>query len=239
LQARLAAARTDLARLAGLNDPNEVAEPQAEPLPQTQFDSRGLREFGLSRRPDLQAARVFAEQGEAGVDLARAQGRADITGSAGYSRVYSRFDGQFGTNRAGVPAPLRDRDDVLSAGVSVPLFGRNRNQGEVEAAVARARGSQQMREFLERSIPLEIEAALKRLAGVRLASETLTGTVLGQAEKNLEVIRRAYQLGQLRLLDVLNEERRLLETRLAAIDADLDVLRALAELERAVGGELQ
>ena len=96
-----------------------------------------------------------------------------------------------------------------------------------------------MREFLERSIPLEIEAALKRLAGARLASETLTGTVLGQAEKNLDVIRRAYQLGQLRLLDVLNEERRLLETRLAAIDADLDVLRALAELERAVGGELQ
>jgi cobalt-zinc-cadmium efflux system outer membrane protein len=46
-------------------------------------------------------------------------------------------------------------------------------------------------------------------------------------------------LGQLRLLDVLNEQRRLLDLQLAKVDAEVEVLRSLTELEKAVGGELQ
>jgi len=162
-----------------------------------------------------------------------------VTLSAGYSRVYSRFDDQYGLTPAGALTLLRDRDDVLSVGVSVPLFGRNRNAGNLEAAAARTRGAQYRMESLERSIPLEVEAAWRRVSSARQAHETLDQAVLRQAERNLEVIRGAYQLGQLRLLDVLNEQRRLLDIQLAAVDAKLDVLRGLAELERASGGELQ
>ena len=57
--------------------------------------------------------------------------------------------------------------------------------------------------------------------------------------RNLSVIRQAYNLGQLRLLDVLNEQRRLLETELTYIDAESEPARSRAELERAVGGDLQ
>jgi cobalt-zinc-cadmium efflux system outer membrane protein len=63
--------------------------------------------------------------------------------------------------------------------------------------------------------------------------------VLDESEKNLSVIRQAYDLGQLRLLDVLNEQRRLLETQLSYIDAQADLARSLAELERAAGGDLK
>lgn len=62
--------------------------------------------------------------------------------------------------------------------------------------------------------------------------------MLQQSEKNLSVIRQAYQLGQLRLLDVLAEQRRLIETQLNYIDTQLELARALSELERAVGGNL-
>lgn len=235
---RIEAARADLARIAGLADPQMVAAPLQAALPQTPADLARLKESGLSKRPDLRAAGLLIEQGAAEIALAQAQSRADITLSAGYSRVYSRFDDQFGITGSGALTQLHDRDDILSAGVSVPLFSRKRNAGNIEAAVARSRGSQYRREFLERSIPLEIEGAWKRLSSARQAYQTLNDAVLRQAEKNLEVIRRAYELGQLRLLDVLNEQRRLLDTELAGVDARLDVLRALAELERATGAEL-
>jgi cobalt-zinc-cadmium efflux system outer membrane protein len=61
---------------------------------------------------------------------------------------------------------------------------------------------------------------------------------MGQSAKNLAVIREAYQLGQLRLLDVLNEQRRLTDTELSYLDARVGAARALADLERATGGLL-
>ena len=63
--------------------------------------------------------------------------------------------------------------------------------------------------------------------------------VLDQSDANLSVIREAYKLGQLRLLDVINEQRRLVDTQMQFIDAQADVARTWAELERASGGNLQ
>jgi cobalt-zinc-cadmium efflux system outer membrane protein len=51
-------------------------------------------------------------------------------------------------------------------------------------------------------------------------------------------MREAYTLGQLRLLDVLNEQRRLIELRLSQIDAETELAQAAADLERAVGMDL-
>ena len=62
--------------------------------------------------------------------------------------------------------------------------------------------------------------------------------VLDQSDANLSVIREAYKLGQLRLLDVINEQRRLVDTQMQFIDAQADVARTWAELERASGGNL-
>jgi outer membrane protein, heavy metal efflux system len=52
-------------------------------------------------------------------------------------------------------------------------------------------------------------------------------------------MRQAYNLGELRLLDILNEQRRLLDTELTYIDTQADLFRAYAELEQTVGGSLQ
>jgi cobalt-zinc-cadmium efflux system outer membrane protein len=88
-------------------------------------------------------------------------------------------------------------------------------------------------------VPLEIEAAYHRWQAAQNARVVLSQGVVDQSEKNLAVIRQAYQLGQLRLLDVLNEQRRLLDTELAYIDTKAELARAEAELEHAVGGALR
>ena len=236
---RMQAARAELAKLAGLQDSRAVEPPVTGPLAEIRLELGELQKKSLAERPDLKAAELVRQQGEAQGSLAQAEGKADVTLSAGYNRVYSRFDEQLGLTPAGIPTTLRDRDDVLTVGVSIPLFGRSRNLGNIEVAVARMRGAQYRREFLERSIPLEVESAWVRYTSARQAHEMLDQTVLRQAGKNLEVIQSAYRLGQLRLLDVLNEQRRLLDTQLAAVDAKLEVQRGMADLERASGGELQ
>ena len=96
-----------------------------------------------------------------------------------------------------------------------------------------------MRQHLEASIPLEVEAAWQHWDAATQSLKILDSGVLRQSEKNLEVIRQAYALGQLRLLDVLNEQRRLIDTRMTYIDAESDVRRGFIELERAVGGEFE
>jgi len=109
----------------------------------------------------------------------------------------------------------------------------------VEAAVARQNAAKLRREHLELTIPIEVDAAWQRYQAARNTVAILNRGVLDESEKNLSVIRQAYDLGQLRLLDVLNEQRRLLETQLSYIDAQADLARSLAELERAAGGDLK
>jgi outer membrane protein, heavy metal efflux system len=235
---RQGAARGDLARLAGVEEPDLAGLTAFVPPQFARITRDELRARALRVRPDLQALRRLEQQTEAATGLARAEGRPNVTVSAGYSRSSSRFD-SFGFDDTGARVPLRDRADTLSMGVSIPLLGGGRNRGNVEASVARERGARFRREYLERSIPLEVAAAWCRWENARKAVDALDGEALAQAEKNVEVIRDAYRLGNLRLIDVLNEQRRLLDTQLAAIEARGDARRSYSELERAVGESLQ
>ncbi len=227
----------ELQRLVGMDPALSIVLPDL-PEPTLSLDSAGLRKTALAQRPDLLAARVVERQASAGVDLAEAEGKPDLTVSAGYSHETGRFDDQLGLSPTGVPVQLRDVDNILSVGVSIPLSGRRRNLGNIEAASARAASARLRREFLERSIPAEIDVALRRYEALHRSLTLVREGVLAPSEKNLEIIRQAYNLGQLRLLDVLNEQRRLLETRLSYVDSVAELRRVLAELERVVGGTL-
>lgn len=197
-----------------------------------------LQQRARMNRPDLRAARLLEQQAAAELRLARAQGRPDVTVSARYARRNSFFDEQFALSPAGGAIQLRDRDDVVTVGVAVPLFTQRRNQGNIEAAVARERAARLRREYLEMTVPLEVEAAYRRWTAAERAVALFERGVVDQSEKNLMVIRQAYTLGQLRVLDVLTEQRRLIDTQLAYIDAQAELSQATAELMRAIGGNL-
>ena len=236
VQARLTTAELNLRRLSGLlaNEalpPTDLIAPAAENL-----DS--LKTKALESRADLRAARLQEEQSQAGVQLAKANGKPDVDLSVGYARQYSQFDDLFGQTPTGAIAPLRDRDDILSFGVSIPLRTRRSVRGDVQAATARTSGARLRREYLERSIPIEVESAYQRWTAANESIDLLRSGVVDPSTSNLQVIREAYKLGQLRLLDVLNEQRRLVDTEIAFIDAQADATRSWAEVERAIGGNL-
>lgn len=238
-EGRLAADTAALRQLCGLS-PNEPLLLAADPWPEPQDNAPpDLLRAALAQRPDLLLARLEEERASAGASLASAQARPDLTLSAQYSLRNERFSDLYASTASGQLAALRDRDHIVSLGVSLPLFTRRNSTGLLEAAAARTRSAAALRAHLEAAIPLELHSAWQLFQSARAASRLLNSEVLQQSEQNLSVIRQAYRLGQLRLLDVLNEQRQLLESKLAAIEAQAAMRRALAELERALGGDLQ
>lgn len=198
-----------------------------------------LNTAALDQRPDLKLARLAEQLGDAELRLVEAEGRPDVSVTARYFKRNSQFDDQYGVKAQGSRVLLRDRDDILAVGVSIPILTKNRNLGNVEAAQARIMGARQRARYLVNSIPLEVESAWRRWSAARSTAGSMETAVLPQAQRNLDVIQQAYQLGQLRMLDVLNEQRRLLDLRLSALDAQAEAARAFAELERAVGGTIR
>lgn len=235
-QARLTTAELNLRRLSGLLPSEEL--PPTSYVARAAEDLASLKTTAVECRPDLRTARLQEQQDQAGVQLAKANGKPDVGVSVGYIRQYSQFDDLFGQTPTGALAPLHDRDDLLSLGISIPLRTSRSIRGDVQAATARKSGARLRREFLERSIPIEVEDAYQRWISATESIELLRYGVVDPSTANLEVIREAYKLGQLRLLDVLNEQRRLVDTELAFIDAQADATRSWAEVERAIGGNL-
>ncbi len=233
-QGRLTSAELELRRLAGLDSGVRIPDSDIPAPPPSDLST--LKRQALENRADLKTVRLEEEQEAAGVDLAKAEAKPDVTLSAGYARQDNQFDGLFGFNNSGVLSPLRDRDDILQFRVSIPLRTSRSGAGDVQAATARTSGARLRREVLERNIPLEVEAAYQRWRTASDSVQLLQSGVLDPSTSNLSVIREAYKLGQLRLLDVLNEQRRLVDTQLAYIDAQADAARTWAEVERAAGG---
>ena len=235
-QSRLTSAEFELRRLAGLSGTTPIPDTDF-PAPQS-LPLEALQQKALENRADLKSARIEQEQQAASVALAKADAKPDVTLSAGYARQDSQFDGLFGFTSNGTPSPIRDRVDLLTFGVSIPLRTSRSGAGNVQAATARTSGARLHQDYLERTIPLEVASAYQRWRTASESLQVLKSGVMDPSSANLSVIREAYKLGQLRLLDVLNEQRRLVDTQLAYIDAEADVARSWAEVERAVGGNL-
>jgi cobalt-zinc-cadmium efflux system outer membrane protein len=231
---RLASGELELRRLTGLE--------KTAVLPDTEFpvpaipSLDALQQQALTNRADLKTARLEEDHQNAGVALARAEAMPDVTISAGYNRQNSRFDGLFAYNSAGTLSPIQDRTDILSFGVSIPLRTSHSGAGNLQAAAARASGARLRREYIEKNVPLEVESAWQRMNTATESLKTLKDGVLEPSTDNLSIIQEAYKLGQLRMLDVLNEQRRLVDSQLAYIDAQADAARSWAEIERATGG---
>ncbi|MGE5568164.1 MAG: TolC family protein [Rhodospirillales bacterium] len=229
----------ELKLLAGMDQEGtlRIVEPLRPPAISVSLER--VLEQALAQRPDIQAARLEERLAEAELGLARAEASPDLVATGRYLQTQGQFD-QFGFARPGGPlAPLRDTDNLLSAGITISLPIRNRNQGNIEAAVARSRAARLRREALERSVRQEVLAAVNRYQAAQRVLGIFERGVVQQSQENLRIVRSAYDLGELRLLDVIDEQRKLLETQRAYTDLLRDANIAVAELERAVGAPLE
>ena len=195
-------------------------------------------ERALEQRPDLKAARLEEARADAELRLARAERVPDVIGVVRYSQNASRLS-QFGTTSSGQLVPLRDTDHIVTAGVSIPLPFANRNQGAIETASARVRAAALRREFVEHSVHADVRAAYTQYVGARLAVEAFDRQVMRQVQETVNTIRTSYELGESPLLDLVQEQRRLVDTQKAFTDVLKELYVARATLEAAVGAEVR
>ncbi|MFN2455360.1 MAG: TolC family protein [Pyrinomonadaceae bacterium] len=205
--------------------------PLSDRPPRLDIPVTELTEIALRERPDLRAARLGEDLGGARLRLARAQATPNLTGSVRYSRERRITDlpPALGTS------PVDQTDNILRFGVAVELPVFNKNQGEIAAAIGEREQSARQREFLEATIKRDVALAYSRYRAAAEALVLYTTQIVPRSEENLRSIRAAYNLGEFSIFDVVNEQRRLIESQTGYNEALRDYYGALAELESAIG----
>jgi cobalt-zinc-cadmium efflux system outer membrane protein len=167
----------------------------------------------LETRPDLLTARAMELAAGAELKRAETEGKLDATLSGSYERNAFSI-GLNGITDAGQAQPIQEVFHQLRVGLSLQLPVRNKNQGEIAAATAGIEAARRQREYAELIARREVASAYLARDKAQQSLELYRRGVLEQAEKNLSVIRRVYELGRNQLLDVISEQRRLIDLEL-------------------------
>lgn len=231
VEGRLKAGLIRLKNLAGIpsGEPLRLREDLATPvMPAPPASMEAAEDIALRSRPDLRLARLNEEVAQAGLKLARSEGIPNLTAFSKYTVGQAVFD----DTPVGV---LVDRDRLLIFGVSIDIPVFNRNQGakaEFAAAISQARTR---REFLESVVRSEVQSSYARYVAARAAVLIFEKGVIARSNDNLRVIRSAYELGQFTITDLINEQRRLVDSQKDFTEALAEQYRALADLQAALG----
>jgi cobalt-zinc-cadmium efflux system outer membrane protein len=191
----------------------------------------------LTGRPDLGAARAAENLALAQLEQARVEGKVDASLFATYQRMNFGYSIR-GFNGEGALVPVTGIFNYFAGGVRVTLPVRNKNQGSTQAAQADLEAARSRREFAEIIIQNEVAASYAREDRARAALEVYRDNVVGQAERNIDVIRQTYTLGQKSLLDYINEQRRFIDLQIGYTDALKEYFDSLVDIERAAGAPM-
>jgi len=185
-------------------------------------------------RADVGEAEARVNAADARIDLARREGRFDVS----FFGMYMRMDSGFAQRGFG---PENDLERVrgvfhnLGAGVMVSVPLRDRKQGDLAAARAQRLGAQAQLEAKRLSVDAEIAAARARDDHARRALALYTADTRDLARRNLDVVSQTYDAGRMTLFDVLNERRRYLDTERAYTNALREAYDARLALRTALG----
>lgn len=133
-----------------------------------------------------------------------------------------------------------DNDDIgVVVGVSVPLPFFNRNQGAILAAQANMEAADASFEVARRSLLTSIRDQYQALYTAATEEESLRRNTLPLATQVFEATTTGYRHGKFGLLDVLDAQRTLFESRSQYVEAEARYQIAIAELERLTARSMQ
>lgn len=204
----------------------------AAPLPM--LDQDGALRQALADRSDVRAARAEIATAGARIRKEEAEGRWDASVNVGYQRQDFGYDLK-GLTDTGATRTIRDVFHYFGAGLTITLPVRNRNQGNIAAAVAESQAAERRQEFAELMVRQEVSAAFAQHQAARRSLEIYEQGVRAVARRNLDIVRTAYELGRGTLLDVIAEQRRYIDIENGFTETLKQVYEAAVEIERAVG----
>jgi outer membrane protein len=226
-ESELATSRADLARARAVYEqivgrpPVQLAEPPPAPaLPATLDEALAIARDG---NPGLLAARAQEVQGERAVDVARGAlaPQFDLVGNAGLTDT--RYDQSFQDTNVGLVAEFR-----------WPLFNSGLLESKTRGAQLEADRARYQRMAAEREVTAQTTTSWHQVIAAREAITASTSRVAA-AEVALEGAMQELAVGTRITLDVLDQERELLDARLRQVDAERQAYIAIHQLLAAMG----
>jgi len=219
-------ARLAEARLNTLLDraPEVAVGPLAEPTERVVLPaSAALQRMALDGHPEIRRAVLERERAEAAVVVGELASKPDFFVGGGYM--------------------LMPRNgDAWSASVGITWPRAPWSRGRIDAQVAEARAevdaAAARQRAIESAIRLAVQDAYVRVQSAARRAALLRTSILPQSEQTLEVSRVAYQADRVAFLALIDNQRVLLDARLDYYGALSDLEQAMADLERAVGADL-
>jgi outer membrane protein TolC len=180
-----------------------------------------LTDLALQQRPELAEQRAAIAREQSGVELAAISRRPDFEFSFGRFVNYGHNDG-FGA----------------MASVTVPfVYSAKYDAASSEARARLASAEAELRRWQDR-VRREVVQAYARVHTAALQHGLTAGTHVPQAEQALRVTEAAYQTGRADFAALLDTVRNIEAVHLQHVGAEAELVKATADLERAVGGAL-
>jgi outer membrane protein TolC len=195
-------------------------------------DVEMLLAMAKSQRGDYLAARSALDAQARIVDAARAGHLPSISLVSSYG-----LRGSVG-NTIG-PEKLKNPEDIGRIGIAldIPLFEGGIVKARIRDQLAKLASAEERLRRLDSQIRLEVETALLNVASSQERIHAI-GKAIEQAEESYRIVRQKYDLGKGAIVDVLDAQAALLDSRTNHDRALADHHTANAQLRLASGGEL-
>lgn len=228
-------------------DLTEPAENAADMAP---VDLVAALQQALQSRPELEALHLQSANDDTNLKLAHNNLQPDLSISSFYS-MNGVGGNQLGTDVNGNPivvsnGGLSDALDQLGSrnfpgyGMTLTLRLPLRNRGAEadlgNALVSKRRDLYSLRRE-EQQVTIDVKHAADQLEQAKL-SVTAAKTARDLAQKNLEAEQRKYELGAETIFFVLDAQTQLSQAEQNVVQAQIDLHRAVAQMDRATGALL-
>ena len=171
----------------------------------------------LTSHPELERASASEALGLARMRAARASRVPDVTVSGGVRHLQEA------------------RSTGFVAAVEFPLPIWTRGGGNISATRQEHEATLADTRAIAQRLEIELSNAVERLRSATAAYDTLRLRVRPARQELLVELLRAYRAGRLNYLDLIAEQRNLLDTDLALVDAQADLWRSRVRLEFLTG----
>ena len=228
-EARLISAREQYIALVG-EAPDDLQPPP--PLPGLPADVQTAVDVALENNPDIIAAKDRAEASRYDIDVAGAGRLPRVSAFAGYD-----YQNALSSLRANDPSVVLPQSDTAAqAGVSlrIPIFQGGRVAALERQAQARSAAALETVIATERDVIAQVRSAWSSWQA-SLAIIESSQIAVSSAELSLEGVRAENSIGNRTILEVLNAEQELLQSRVQLVTARRNAYVAGFSLLAAMG----
>jgi len=226
LRQRLASAQARLASLLHIAPETDLQALDRLPAQQAPQDLAWLQRQAVAARPELHARLAALEHDQRQVELAHLDYRPDVT--LGFSWIDVSSDGI---------SPVANGDDalLLTAGLNLPVY-RKRLGATVRSTQAQAVAAARQYDAVRDRTLAEVADLFAQARSQQELIKLFREDILPKAKQTLQVSSKAYNVGEVDFLQLIDNWRQLLRYEVSYLRLQASLRQTLAELERVVGG---